>query len=230
MRIRLLPAALLALALTTAGCTGSDGATSEQEDPQEAMELAKTTLDETSGVQLRLSTADLPNSVQGVSSAEGVGIHPPAFEGTITASISGVTADVDVVATDGKVWIKFLSPTFQEADPADYGAPDPAVLMATEGGFSDLLVSTEDLAKGEEVRGGTNNEEILTEYTGTLPAELVSVVIPSATGDFDATYTITSEGELRQAVLTGEFYPGAGDVTYTLDVDDYGTEQEISAP
>ena len=122
-------------------------------------------------------------------------------------------------------------PTFQEADPADYGAPDPAELMATSGGLSDLLVNTDDLEKGEEVRGGENNEEILTEYTGTVPASFVETVIPSATGDaFDATYTISNDGELREATLTGEFYPDADELTYSITFDDYGTEKDIQAP
>ena len=56
-------------------------------------------------------------------------------------------------------------------------------------------------------------------------------MIPSSSGDdFDATYTISSDGELRQAKLTGAFYPDSDHMTYTLDFDDYGTEKDISAP
>ncbi len=221
------------LALAASGCTGQDDdePISQGKDPDEVMSLAKENLDETSGVRISLSTKDLPDGVQGISNAEGTGIHPPAFEGQITAEVSGLSVDVDVIATDGKVWIKYLTPIFTEADPADYGAPDPAELMATEGGLSDLLVNTDDLESGDEVRGGENNEEILTEYTGTVPASFVETVIPSASGDdFDAAYTINADGELRQAKLTGEFYPDAGENTYTIDFDDYGTEKDISAP
>lgn len=227
-----LAVAALVLSLALTGCTGEkEKSVSEGKDPQEVMEQAKKTLDETSGVRLSLSTKDLPQGVQGLTNAEGVGVHPPGFEGTITVEVSGLSVDVDVIATDGKVWIKYLVPTFQEADPADYGAPDPAELMATSGGLSDLLVNTDDLEKGEEVRGGENNEEILTEYTGTVPASFVETVIPSATGDaFDATYTISNDGELREATLTGEFYPDADELTYSITFDDYGTEKDIQAP
>jgi len=221
------------LALTTAGCSGSsaEDSVSKGKDPAEVMALAKKTLDETSGVKIELSTKDLPDGIQGLTHAEGVGVHPPGFEGTITAEVSGVSVDVDVIATDGKVWIKFLTPGFTRADPADYGAPNPADLMETSGGLSDLLVNTDNLKKGDEVRGGANNEEILTEYTGTVPASFVKSVIPSSSGDdFDATYTISSDGELRQAKLTGAFYPDSDHMTYTLDFDDYGTEKDISAP
>ena len=228
-----LAVAALSLALVASGCTGQkdDEGVSKDKNPDEVMALAKKTLDETSGVKIVLDTKDLPDGVQGLSHAEGTGIHPPAFEGTITVEVSGLSVDVDVIATDGKVWIKYLTPTFQKADPADYGAPDPADLMATEGGLSDLLVNTDNLEAGDTVRGGDNNEEVLTEYTGTVPASYVETVIPSASGDdFDATYTISADGELREAKLTGDFYPDAGENTYTLDFTDYGTEKDISAP
>src|SRR3546814_17813199 len=66
----------------------------------------------------------------------------------------------------------FLS-DYSEEDPSRYNAPDPAVLMATEGGASDLLTEAEDLKAGKEIRGGDNNDEVLTEYTGTLPGSSV---------------------------------------------------------
>src|SRR6478609_8671353 len=149
-----LAVATLSLALVASGCTGgqADEGISKDKSPDEVMALAKKTLDETSGVRIELDTKDLPDGIQGISHAEGVGIHPPAFEGTLTAEVSGLSVDVDVIATDGKVWIKYLSPDFTEADPADYGAPDPAELMATEGGLSDLLVNTDDLEAGDTVR------------------------------------------------------------------------------
>ena len=55
-------------------------------------------------------------------------------------------------------------------------------------------------------------------------------IIPGASGDFDATYTVTDEGELREAVLTGEFYAGEDTMTYTVGFDDYGTQKDITAP
>ena len=57
------------------------------------------------------------------------------------------------------------------------------------------------------MRGGEDNKEVLTEYTGTVAGDAVKNIIPSAAGDFDATYTITDDGELREAELTGVFYP-----------------------
>ena len=216
--------------LSVSACS-DDEPVSKGQSPEEVMELAKTTVDETSGLSITLSTSDLPDGVTGIVAAEGVGTHAPAFEGTITVRLLGNSVEVPVVAVDGKVHaILPLTSGYQSVDPGEYGAPDPAQLMSPDEGFSSLLPATTDLEEGGSVRGGEDNKEVLTEYTGTVPSSAVANVIPSAEGDFDVTYSITSEGELREAVLTGVFYPGGDEMTYTLEFDDYGTEPDINAP
>ena len=216
---------------TLAGCSDDPGSVSADRSPEEVMGLAKTTLDETSGVSLSLTTSDLPSGVDGVKAATGVGIHPPAFDGSLTVALSGTEFKVPVIAVDDKVWAQIpLTPGWSDVDPADYGAPDPSRLMSTDAGFSALLPATEGVEEGESVRGGENNDEVLTEYTGTLPSSVVTNVIPSASGDFDATYTVTDGGELRTVALTGVFYPETDPITYTIGFDDYGIEPDITAP
>ena len=65
-----------------------------------------------------------------------------------------------------------------------------------------------------------------------MPGRAVAAVLPSAPAkaDFDATFTVTDQQRLAKAVLTGPFYPRAGDVTYTVTFDDYGIRKQISAP
>lgn len=228
---------VLSLALAASGCSGDDGSGGGGGDdgptPAEALAAAKQTLDETSGVAITLTTEDLPGSVTGITSAEGTGVHPSAFEGTFKLSVNGLPADADVIAVDGVTYAKnsLLLPDWTEIDPADYGAPDPGKLMDPDGGFSGLLASAKDVEEGDSVRGGQDNKEILTEYTGTISSDAVAALIPTAAGDFSFTYTISDDGELREAVLEGAFYgEAAGDVTYTLTLDEYGTEKEITAP
>jgi lipoprotein LprG len=221
----------LSAALVLTSCSGQDGSAAADRSPEDALAQAKTTLDETSGVQISLTTDDLPSDVQGIEKASGVGTHAPAFDGSITVSLSGQAFEVPVVAVDGKVYAQVpLTPGWQDVDPTDYGAPDPAALMSPDKGFSSLLEATTGVKEGESVRGGEDNKEILTEYTGTVPDTAVGNVIPSASGDFDATYTITDDGELREATLTGEFYPDSQSMTYTIGFDDYGTDKDITAP
>jgi len=230
MSRRLVP--LLAAALLTAtGCSGDDGSTDEGPTPEEVMADAKTTLDETSGVAITLATEDLPEGVTAIRRAEGVGTHDPAFDGTLTVVLSGTDFDVPVVAVDGKVFAQIpLTPGWSDVNPQEYGAPDPAQLMSTDDGLSSLLTATTALEEGESVRGGEDNAEVLTEYTGTVPGNAVDGVIPSASGDFDAAYTVTEEGELRTARLTGVFYPATEPMTYTIGFADYGSSPDITAP
>ena len=102
--------------------------------------------------------------------------------------------------------------------------------MDPDNGFSSILVETDGVEEGETVRGGADNSEVLTEYTGTVAGTVVENIIPSAEGDFDVTYTVAENGELREARLTGVFYPDSDEMTYTVAIDDYGTEKDITAP
>jgi lipoprotein LprG len=235
---RRLAAALLASGLTVgllAGCTGDDPdqAAADEPTPEQVLAEAKATLDETSGLRLDLTTDDLPQGVAGITSASGVATtSPAAFDGTISVVLAGQGVEVPVIAVDDRVHAQIPFTTgWSDVDPADYGAPDPAQLVHSDHGFSSLLAVTDDLQEGESVRGGTDNSEVLTEYTGTVPGSEMERVIPSASGDsFDAAYQVTDDGELRQAVFTGVFYPGSAPMTYTVDFSDYGSSPEITAP
>jgi lipoprotein LprG len=181
-------------------------------------------------VRVSLSTEKLPPTVDGILEAEGVGTHDPAFEGDLKVASGGVTADVPVIAAQGKVFAKLPFTTrYVEVDPAAYAAPDPAGLMEPEGGLSSLLTSAEDVEEGPQVRSG---EDVLASYQGTVPGDAVASVIPSASPDqaFEATFTVDEEDRLREAVLTGPFYPEADDVTYTITFEEYDTSADITLP
>jgi len=223
---------LAAVLLSLTGCSGDEGSSDDGPSPEEVMADAKSTLDETSGVSISLTTDDLPEGVTAVRRATGVGTHDPAFDGTLTVVLSGSDFEVPVVALDGKVYAQIpLVPGWSDVDPSDYGAPDPAQLMSTDDGLSSLLTATTGLTAGESVRGGEDNREVLTEYTGgSVPGDVVDGIIPSASGDFDASYTVTEDGELRTARLTGVFYPRTEPMTYVIDFADYGSSPDITRP
>jgi lipoprotein LprG len=194
------------------------------------LSAAKTTLDETSGVRISLSTEKLPPTVDGILKAEGVGTHDPAFEGDLKVASGGITADVPVIAAQGKVFAKLPFTTrYVDVDPAAYAAPDPAGLMEADGGLSSLLTAAEDVEEGKQVRSG---EDVLASYSGTVPGDAVASIIPSASPDkdFEATFTVDDEDQLREAVLTGPFYPEADDVTYTITFEEYDTSADITLP
>ncbi|MDZ5661947.1 LppX_LprAFG lipoprotein [Nocardioides sp. S-58] len=219
---------------TLAACAGDDGGGSEEAEsqtPEEILAEASTRLTETSGVDLTLSTPSLPDGVSGITRAAGTLTQAPAFDGSITVVFAGQTVDVPVIAVDDTVYAQLpFTPGWNEVDPKEYGAPDPSGLIGQDG-FAGLLGLTDSPKAGESVRGGSNNSEVLTTYSGTVPGDAMDAVIPSSSGDtFDVEWQVTDDGELRKATLTGVFYPRTDPMTYTVDFADYGTEKDITAP
>jgi lipoprotein LprG len=224
-------AALLAIP-TLAACSGDDGKGAAEKSPEEVLAEASTKLTETSGVHLDLSTGALPDGVSGIAKAAGTITDAPAFDGTISVVFAGQTADVPVIAVDGDVFaqLPFTNGAWQKVNPKEYGAPDPAALIG-EDGFPGLLGLTESPEAGESVRGGADNSEVLTTYSGTVPGDAMDAVIPSSSGDsFDVEWQVSDDGELRTATMTGVFYPHTDPITYTVEFADYGAEKEITAP
>ena len=222
-------ALVVTLGLALQGCSG-DNKTSGK-TPAQVVAGAQKQLDETKGLNLRLTTDNLPDGVTGVETAEGTGVHPAAFDGELKVSLGGTSLSVPVIAVDGKVYAKIpLTLGWSDVDPAEYGAPDPAMLFTPGQGFSAVLAETDGLEKGDSERGGEGNKDVLTTYTGTVSADTMRKVIPSASGDFKVAYAIDDQGRLRRADLTGVFYPSSASMTYTVTFDDYGTSKDISAP
>ena len=228
-KTRALAAACAVPLLLVGACSGGDEA-DEPATPEDALAEAKANLDETSGVSLLLEAGELPQGLDALIKATGVGTHAPAFEGDLEVSVNSLSIEVPVVAVEGLVFAQLPFTTeFVEINPAEYGAPDPASLMDTEDGLSSWLTAVEGVEEGDQTRDG---DKVLTAYTGTIPGSAVAGVIPSATtgADFDATFNIDDEGFLDSAEVSGPFYGDVGDVEYTVTLDDYGTEPDITRP
>ncbi len=228
MSLRRLAPAALACLLLASGCGGGSGS---HEDPATALKKAQHELEDTSGVTVALRTDDLPGGVEGLKTASGTVTDAPAFDGTLGVVTSLGSFSVPVRSVGGTVYAQIpLTPGWSDVDPGDYGAPDPAQLISSDHGVPSILAATTGATSGKQIRGGTDNKEVLSTFTGTVPASAVSAIIPGATGDFAATYALTSGDELRQVQLKGEFYSGHDDNSYTLVLTDYGTSKNITAP
>lgn len=223
--------AVIAALLALAGCTSAP-ATSPVTEPSPAQRLAaaKSVVDAATSVHLVLTSRDLPDGVSGVTGADGVGAHPPAFKGTIQARLGGTLASVDVVAIDQQVHVKLpLTTVYATVDPATLGAPDPATLFDPGRGITSLLTATVSPVTADAARRGA---EVLTSYTGTLPGTAIAdlLTIGDRAGTFAVRYGVAeTSGQLRTVELTGPFYPGRQS-TYVLTLDRYGEPVEIRAP
>ena len=231
--MRLVTAALTASLLLLPACS-SDQGKPKGETPEQVMAAAAKKLDATSGVELELTSAGLPDQGAGfvLVGGQGTAVHPDSFEGTLNVKAMGIVADAEVIAQGGTVWIKqaLLGPGFKKVDPQEYGVPDPGRLLAAEGGVSDLLAETTDLEEGESVRGGADNKEVLTEYTGVLTSAQIHDVLGMGSGDFKVRYEVDSEGLLRTVEVTGDFYAGEAPTTNTVRLVEYDVTKEITAP
>ncbi|MFZ0141622.1 MAG: LppX_LprAFG lipoprotein [Aeromicrobium sp.] len=216
MRTRLL-ATVAATLLVLAGCQGdSDDKKTDTSALQKRLSAARTTIDEAETLDVSLTAKSLPNGVTGLLSATGQGNHSPAFKGKVKVVTGGSTLTADVVSAEGTLKAKTsFSPLYLEIDPESLQAPDPAALLDPENGVTRILEQTKGLEEGEKSRDGS---DVLTTITGTLPGSVVSTIIPSADDatTFNVAYRLTEDDELRDATLTGPFYPEGGDVTYIV--------------
>jgi lipoprotein LprG len=223
--------ALVALVSLTFGCsTAAPEPGPTAVTPAERLAQVKTVVDAASSVHLTLTSTGVPDEANGVLGLAGVGTHPPAFKGTISARMAGVVANIEVVALSGVVHVKLpLTTIYRAVDPATLGAPDPAELLAADHGVTSLLTATQSPTLGSPQRIGS---EVVATYAGSLPGQ--AVVDLFGIGTAAATYAVTfgvvePAGQLRTVQLTGPFY-GAASATYLLTLDRYGEPVTITAP
>ncbi|MGC1208746.1 MAG: LppX_LprAFG lipoprotein [Ornithinimicrobium sp.] len=229
---------LITAALTTvAACSDEENPETEVETTaaptaQDRLDEAYDVLAEAGSVSLILEGSDLPEEESAyVIKADGSGTTtPPAFDGTITAKIAGVQADVPTVAVDDKLYVKLpFSPIFTSVSPESLNVPDPARLFDPEVGVVSLLSQTDGAEFGEQSRVGS---DVVQQISGTLSGDLIVDLLNTGTedGEFDVVYgLIEDDWEVRTVTLTGEFYPPEIS-TYTLTMDDYGVPVTVTAP
>jgi lipoprotein LprG len=210
-------------------CSGAPAA--EAPTPAERLAEARDVLDATPSVSVELTGEDLPTTGIVLVSGTGVAAHPSSFEGELRIAQSGLAATVPLVSIDGTVWAQLpFTTSYAEVDPSSFGVGDPGQLIVIEGGVSGLLTADPDPGDLGEIRV---EGEVLEEYEAVLPGAVVGSLLTIADrgATVDARFAVDPEtSELRRAVLTGPFYAGGGEQTYTLLLDDYGVEADIRAP
>ncbi|MBA2773508.1 MAG: LppX_LprAFG lipoprotein [Nocardioidaceae bacterium] len=215
-----------ALLTAVAGCQGGDSASSD-ETPQDRLAAAKKSFDDAEFIDFTLATKNLPDDIEGLLSAQGTGTHDPAFDGEVKVQ-TGFDVTAPLIAIESEVYVKLPFSDWSTLDPADYGAPDPAELMDPDGGISSLFTATKGLDAGDSSRDG---DTVLTSIDGTIPGADVKAVFPSSgSDDFDVSYTLTDGNDIDSIDITGPFYDGSDDVTYSISLDLDGDEVDVVAP
>lgn len=234
----LLVLVLTIVALVTAGCSGGDD-TTEGDDTaaiQARLKAAQQTITDAAGLDISLKTTKLPSGVTGLLSASGRGyqgetVAEAAFDGDVTVVTGGSSLTAEVVAVDEKVYAKTsLTPIFLAIDPATLKAPDPASLLGAKGdGLPVILVKTDDLADDGQSRDG---KTVLTTISGTIAGDVIQAFLPAADakGTFTVDYRLTDDDTLTDATITGPFYAGSPNVTYTVVLDPTDDATEITKP
>lgn len=218
MRTRLITALAAVIALTLSGCT-DDSPDTDASELKTRLVTAQEQLQSGESLDISLATESLPSGVTAMLSAKGVGVQgeEPAFQGDVVVVTGGASIGAEVIAIGDTVWAKMgFSPVFLTIDPATLKAPNPAALVgAPDEGLVTILSSTEELAAGDQSRDG---KDVLTTISGTIPGSVIASFLPSADAEstFEVTYRLTDDDVLRDATITGKFYPGAPDVTYTV--------------
>ncbi len=225
--MRKLGLAVVALTIALTGCRGGSDPTPSDLSPEERLAEAERNLDAADFISFTLKATSLPDGLEGLLSAKGTGTHAPAFTGEVQVQ-SNVDLTAPLIAVGGTVYAKLPFVGWSVLDPAAFGAPDPADLLARAGGISSLLAATTDLREGDSERTG---EQVLTAIDGTLPGTAMQSVFPSAgSEDFTVNYTLTDDNNLSGVQVTGPFYPDAADVTYRIDLDVDADSVDIQAP
>lgn len=234
-RARLAVALLAATAVTLTACSDDeapddDAATTSEPTAEDRLEQAHTTLAGAGSVRMVLEGVDLPDSAVIIRASGSGTMEPPAFDGTITANVSGVQADVPTIAVDDQLYVKLpFSPGFISTTPEDLNVPDPARLFDVDDGLAGLLTLTEAAEFGEQTRVGA---EVTRQITGSLPGQSVRdlLQVGDPEQDFAVSYGLVEDSwEVRTVTITGPFYP-PDEATYEVTVDQYGEPVTVTAP
>jgi lipoprotein LprG len=230
---RILPAALAVAVLALTACSDDgDGGNGEEtaDNPQAQLDTAADLLNEATSVKFVVEGDELPDDGTVVVGGEGVAVPPSSFEGEIRIRAGALPATIKVVSVDGTLWAQLpLTSGFDEVDADELGFGDPGLLIDPDHGVSQLLTSGTEVTAADQVRvDGEVYDQVESVLPGELVGEVLTIADPSA--EVQAVWAMDESGHLRQATLTGPFYDGGDEQTYTVSLDEYDEPAEISAP
>ena len=198
-------------------------------DPPTLLPEAKKHLDDAQSLTFHIESKDAqPTSGVYIIGGDGVMKRPDGVAGTVHVLLSGILTDVQVVAVNGKFYVQVLFSPWTLARPTDYGFQSPSLLLDPDKGLSSLITQSHNPVVQDNDR---YNGEELYEVKTKVPGDSVNNLLTSAdpTVDDDATFGIdVNTHQLRKIVLYGPFFHKGQNSTYTVVLDNYGTNVSIT--
>ena len=200
-------------------------------NPATLLAAAKQAIDAAPSAHFTLSSSNVPTGGTALIGGSGDLKRPNGFSGTLNVSVSGFNVNVPVVSVGGTFHARDpLSGQWQTADPAAYGFADPGTLVDPQRGLSSLLTQCQQAAVQSDDR---YNGEQLHEVACMLPGHAVAALLTSADASKPVAATIgvdSGNGQLRRVVLSGPFFSTTQLSTFTLVIDNYGENVNITPP
>ena len=228
-RRRLLGAVATAALALSACSGGSSGGAASVDD---VLAKAKTSLDQATTVHFVLTSTGVPTgSGTKLVGGDGFAVRPAAFKGSLKLLVSGSAVTIELVSIGGKVYVKSpFAPGFAIVDPSAFGLKDPATLVDQKNGVVRLITSMTGATLTGEGRVGS---DVVQQVKGNVPGQVVEDLLTSADPSKPVVVVAAVDektGQLRKADLTGPFFKGGQDSTFTIVFDRYGEQVEVSAP
>lgn len=200
-------------------------------DPAALLRSAKQEFDAARTAHFTLTSSSVQGGGPFITGGSGDMQRPSSFTGSLDVDVSGLQLSVKVLSVGGVFYAQLPnSSSLQPTNPADYGFGDPAELLDPHRGLSNLLVICAHPSLASDDRyNGAELHEVSCSLPGSAIAALLTDAAPSQ--PVAATFGIDSTTmQLRRVALTGPFFSGAGNTTFTLIVDHYGESVSITPP
>jgi lipoprotein LprG len=210
-----------------AGCGGRQYDT----DARAVLLEGKRVIDNSPAVHFTVTSSGASGAGTLITGAEGDAHRPDGFRGTLTIMQSGFNVTVHIISAQGYFFVLLPFTTkYEPTDPSKYGFGNPATLLDPNLGLSTLLTSARTATMSSRDR--LNGEELY-EIDVALPGDRVAALLTSA----DKTQPVSGRigvnvdtHQIRRVVLTGPFFDAAKKSTYTLVLDRYGENVQITPP
>ena len=201
-------------------------------DPGQLIRDAKQSVDTAPSLHFTLTSQNVTGAGPLITGGDGYAKRPDGFAGRLTVVADGFNVTVNVVSTGGVFYASapLGGGGYTKTDPGTYGFGDPGKLLDPAHGLSSLLPVCTSASNHDPDR---LNGEQLDEVTCAMPGDRVAALLTSADPAQPVQATlgvVASTHQLRRVVMVGPFFDKTHPSTFTVVLDNYGTNVSITPP